>query len=213
MNVAYLRVSTDDQANGLEAQRATITAYAAKEGVSLASWHVDEGVSGGSSLEAREGLLGAIRDLRKGGLLIIAKRDRLARDVLVAATIEAAVSRLGARVVSADGAGNGVEAADAFMRSVLDAVAAYERALIRQRTKSALAAKRARGELVGTVPYGWWLGPDGVHLEPHPEEQTMIARVVELRQGGATIAAICRLRIPRLSQRTQVARVLARAGG
>ena len=42
--VAYVRVSKDDQKLGPEAQRASIEAWAAREGVRVASWHVDQGV-------------------------------------------------------------------------------------------------------------------------------------------------------------------------
>ena len=49
--VAYLRVSTDDQKLGPQAQRAQIEAWATKESIEVASWHLDEGVSGGAELE------------------------------------------------------------------------------------------------------------------------------------------------------------------
>ena len=45
--VAYLRVSTEDQALGPEAQRAAIEAWAARQGVQVLSWHLDQGVGGG----------------------------------------------------------------------------------------------------------------------------------------------------------------------
>ncbi|MBK8696886.1 MAG: recombinase family protein [Deltaproteobacteria bacterium] len=60
-----------------------------------------------------------------------------------------------ARVVSADGVGNGDTPADQFMRTILDGAAAYERELIRARTRAALKAKRARGERAGNVPWGY----------------------------------------------------------
>ena len=45
--VAYLRVSTDEQKLGPEAQRAAIQSWANREGVSVVAWHTDAGVSGG----------------------------------------------------------------------------------------------------------------------------------------------------------------------
>ena len=164
--VAYVRVSTDDQALGPEAQRASIEAWAAREGVQIASWHVDAGVSGASPIEERPALCGALAALREhgAGLLVVAKRDRIARDVVVAALVERAAGAARARVVSVDGVGNGDSPADAFMRTVIDGAAAYERALIRARTKAALGVKRARGERAGEVPYGYRLAADGVRL-------------------------------------------------
>jgi len=42
-------------------------------------------------------------------------------------------------------------------------------------TKAALGAKKARGERVGEIPYGYRLATDGVHLEPDQAEQAVIA--------------------------------------
>jgi len=194
--VAYLRVSTDEQHLGPEAQRAAIESWAAREGVSVVAWHVDQGISGAAGLDARPALVAALASLRanSAGLLMVAKRDRLARDVVVAATIERAAAGAGARVVSADGTANGGTDADAFMRTILDGAAQYERALIRSRTRAALAAKKAKGERVGTVPYGFRLAADGVSLEADEAEQGVIAVVRDLRAAGlsvrATVAAL-----------------------
>ena len=197
--VAYLRASTDDQRLSPEAQRASIEAWARVAGVELVAWHVDQGVSGATELDGRPALAAALADLRVrgAGVLAVAKRDRLARDVYVAATIDRAVEALGARVVCADGTGNGTTPADAFMRSVLDAAAAYERALIRSRTKAALAAKAAKGERTGTVRYGFTADANG-KLVPNAAEQAVLTQVRALRDAG-------------LSQRGIVAE-LARAG-
>jgi DNA invertase Pin-like site-specific DNA recombinase len=191
--VAYIRVSTDDQKLGPEAQRSAIEAWAAHEGVKVAAWHVDQGVSGGSDLDDRPGLVAALGELRalRAGVLVVGKRDRLARDVAVAATIERAARACGAKVVSADGAGNGDGPADAFMRTILDAAAAYERALIRARTKAALRAKRDRGQRAGAVPFGFTADAAGV-LSPNATEQAVIAHVRELRAAGLPLRAIVR---------------------
>lgn len=152
----------------------------------VAAWHADPGVSGGSDLDDRPGLVAALAELRLlgAGVLIVAKRDRLARDVYVAATIERAVDHGGARVVCADGVGNGETPADAFMRTILDAAAAYERALIRGRTRSALAVKKARGERVGAVPYGFQLREDARTLEENPNEHAALVELRAMRAAG-----------------------------
>lgn len=183
--VAYLRASTDDQTLSADAQRAAIGAWASREGVTVVAWHVDQGVSGASDLADRPALAAALGDLRvhAAGLLVVAKRDRLARDVYVAAAIDRAVASSGARVVSADGTANGDTPADAFMRTILDAAAAYERALIRARTKAALNAKRAKGERAGNVPYGYSADASG-RLVECPAERAVIAQVRALRAAG-----------------------------
>jgi DNA invertase Pin-like site-specific DNA recombinase len=148
------------------------------------------------------------------GVLVVAKRDRLARDVAVAAMIEKATLAAGAKVVSADGAGNGDSPADAFMRTLLDGAAAYERALIRARTKAALGAKRARGERAGGVPYGF-TADDAGRLTSCPVEQEVISIVGTLRAAGmplrGVVAELARRglisRTGRPLQLTQVARI------
>ncbi len=214
--IGYLRVSTDEQKLGPEAQRAQIAAWAAREGVEVASWHCDSGVSGGSDLSDRPALVAALGELRaaRAGVLVIAKRDRLARDVAVAATIERAAKACGAKVLSADGTANGDSPADAFMRTMLDGAAAYERALIRARTKAALQAKRARGERAGAVPFGF-SADEGGRLIPHEGEQKIIALVRKYRGEGvplrAIVAELARAglasRAGRPLQLTQVARI------
>lgn len=190
--IGYVRVSTEEQHLGPEAQRAAIVAWAAGEGVHVAAWHVDQGVSGATPVEQRPALCAALAGLREhsAGLLVVAKRDRLARDVVIAAMVERAAVQSGARVHSAAGEGNGDAPADAFMRTVIDGAAAYERGLIRARTKAALATKAARGERVGAVPYGWTLGADGVHLEAVEHEQCTIARVNALHAAGLSLRGV-----------------------
>lgn len=218
--VAYVRVSTEDQNLGPQAQRAALEAWAAREGVQVAAWHVDHGVSGATPIEGRSALCAALASLREhgAGILLVAKRDRVARDVVIAATIERAATAAGARLVSADGTANGDSPADAFMRTVIDGAAAYERGLIRARTRAALGVKKARGERVGEVEYGFRLAIDGVHVEADDAEQAVLAVVDELRSAGLSqrgiVAALSARgllsRAGKPFQKTQVARMLAR---
>jgi len=219
--VAYVRVSTDDQRLGPEAQRAAVEAWAAREGIQVAAWHVDHGLSGAMAVEARPALCAALAALRAhgAGVLVVAKRDRIARDVVIAATVERAAAGAGARLVSAGGEGNGDTPADQFMRTVIDGAAAYERGLIRARTKAALAAKSAKGERVGGVPFGFGLAADGSTLAAEPREQAVLVKVRELRAAGLTLRGIVaeceRAGIVSRSGRplslTQVARIAGRA--
>lgn len=189
--MAYLRVSTSEQLLGPEAQRAAIAAWALAQSVQVLGWHSDA-ASGATELDERPGLVAALGQLRAqhAGVLVVARRDRLARDPSVAAAIERATEASGARVLSADGSGNGSGPADAFLRAVVDAAAQYERALIRARITAALAVKRSRGELTGTPPYGWRVGPDGRTLEPHPAEQATAAQVRAWRDEGLSLRAV-----------------------
>ncbi len=190
--VAYLRCSTHRQELSPEAQRAAITAWAEGGGVQVVAWHEDLGVSGGSPIDKRPGLLAALDAVKTdgAGLLVVAKRDRLARSVLVAAMVERLCDRAGARLVSACGVGNGDGPEAQLMRTMVDAFAAYERALIGARTKAALAAKKARGERIGGIPYGW--RDDRGQLVEAAAEQVVVARARELRAKGLSLRGIGR---------------------
>ena len=218
--IAYLRVSTDEQHLGPEAQRAAIEAWAAREAMHVVAWHVDRGVSGAAPLDRRPALLEAVDALPRGGVLVVAKRDRLARDVVIAAMIERAAARVGASVVSADGVGVGDGPEAALLRAMVDAFAQYERALIRTRTKGALQAKRRKGERVGGVPFGYHLADDGTHVVRDDAEQRTLVRVHALARDGLSQRAIAELLnaelVPARGNRwhaTTVARLLARAPG
>lgn len=189
--VAYLRVSTDEQRLGPEAQRAAIEAWAVRLGVQVVAWHADQGVSGAAPLEKRPALLAALAELRSAGagVLVVARRDRLARDVMIAALVERLCERDGARVLSA--AGEGGEATDpsgVLMRTVVDAFSQYERALIRARTSAALAAKKARGERVGGLPWGF--RHEAGRLVPDEREQQVLELARALRAEGRTLRAV-----------------------
>jgi DNA invertase Pin-like site-specific DNA recombinase len=77
------------------------------------------------------------------------------------------------------------------MRRLIDSFAEYERLIIACRTKSALAAKRQRGERIsGAVPYGFTLAADGYRLEPLDVEQQALQLVRRLRADGRSFQAI-----------------------
>jgi DNA invertase Pin-like site-specific DNA recombinase len=187
--VAYLRASKDEQRLSPEAQRTAIKVWAERETVQVVAWCIDQGVSSVTPVEQRPALCEALALLREhgAGVLVVARRDRLARDPIITAMVERTVTSRSGRVVSAAGEGNGDSPADQFMRRVLDGASEYERALIRARTKAALAAKKARGERTGGIPYGFELRPDGRTLAPCATERRVIATIQEMRESGLSI--------------------------
>jgi DNA invertase Pin-like site-specific DNA recombinase len=190
--IGYVRVSTDRQADsgaGLAAQRAAIAAFAKRNGLTVTAIFEDAGVSGAAGLEDRPGLIDALAALRRGDALIVAKRDRLARDTMLSLVIEKAAGRRGASIMSADGCGNGDTAADAFMRTVMAGAAQFERSLIAARTKAAMAAKRRAGERIGEVPFGFDLTADG-RLVENAAEQLVISKIIECRAAGVSLRRI-----------------------
>ncbi len=207
--VAYIRCSKDErlQALGLEAQREAIATWARQYGVEVVAWHQDV-LTGATEPADRPGLMAAMADLQASGagFLVALRRDRIARDTLVAGLIGRAVEQAGGRLVTADGIASGDGPADALLRTVLDAVAQYERAMIRARIKAAMAVKRGRGELLGKAPFGWrgeGEGP-GRRLVEDEAEQAVIARARVLRGQGLTVRAV--------ADRLEAEGVVGRAG-
>lgn len=205
--VGYVRVSTDEQALGPEAQRTALARWCEHHGAALLEIHVDQGVSGAAELDKRPGLVAALAALKThgAGVLLVAKRDRLARDNYVSAMVHRLVERSGAIVRSADGAGDGDGPEAVLMRRIVDAFAEYERLLIKARTRAALAVKKARGERTGDVPYGWRVGEDGVHLEPEAREQRILSAARHHQTEGLSLRAI--------GARLEAAGIVPRAGG
>lgn len=192
--VGYLRVSTGQQADsglGLEAQERAVTDTARRLGLELVAVYTDAGASGTWELKDRPGLADAINTVRRGDVLLVAKRDRLARDSFMTAILEREISRKGARLVSAAGEGTADDdPTSIFTRRILDAVAELERSLTAARTRAALRSKRARGERAGNDPYGFRTNGDGKTLHPHDDEQRTLALIRDCRDAGYSLRAI-----------------------
>jgi DNA invertase Pin-like site-specific DNA recombinase len=143
--VAYLRVSTEQGRNGLgsEAQREAIARFMAAEGLRLLGEHVEvETGKGADALERRPVLREALAQAKTAkAAVVVAKLDPLSRDVafisgLMAQRVPFIVAELGAD-------------ADPFMLHIYAALAEKERALIAERTRLALAQRKAQGALLG----------------------------------------------------------------
>jgi len=144
--VGYVRVSTSAQGRsglGLEAQRAAIARFAEAEGLDVTQvfQEVETG-SGADALDRRPVLAAALSQARKAkAAVVVAKLCRLSRDVafisgMMAQRVPFIVTELGAD-------------ADPFMLHIYAALAEKERGMIADRTRAALAAKKAQGAVLG----------------------------------------------------------------
>jgi DNA invertase Pin-like site-specific DNA recombinase len=144
--VAYIRVSTSQQGRsglGIEAQRDALVRFAKETGIEIEAEFVEvETGKGSDALDRRPQLAAALAKARALKCsLAVAKLDRLSRDVhfisgLMAHRVPFVVSELGSDV-------------DPFLLHLYAALAEKERALISGRTKSALAAAKAKGIKLG----------------------------------------------------------------
>ena len=153
--VGYLRVSTEEQAAsglGLDAQRAAVERYAAAQGWELVEVLADEGTSG-KSIEGRVALEQALNRVEGRGrlaqALVVAKLDRLSRSLLDFASLMERSRRNGWQLVALDLGVDTATPSGEMMANVLATFAQFERRLIGQRTRDALAAKKAAGARLG----------------------------------------------------------------
>ncbi len=139
--VSYLRVSTSKQGIGglgIEAQREAVTAFAASRQGAILAEYVE--VESGKKND-RPALLAAIAHAKRAGaVLLIAKLDRLARNVAFISSLMEARTEF----VAVD-----APYANRLMIHLLAAFAEHEREQISARTKAALAAAKARGVVLG----------------------------------------------------------------
>ena len=151
--VGYARVSTAEQAEsgaGLEAQRLAIGAEVERRGWQLVEVYEDAGASG-KALTGRPGLvdaLEAIEDGRANGL-VVAKLDRLSRSLLDFAALMARSRAQDWTLCCLDVGVDTSTPSGEMVANVLAVFAQFERRLIGQRTRDALATRRAAGVRLG----------------------------------------------------------------
>jgi DNA invertase Pin-like site-specific DNA recombinase len=142
--IGLIRVSTGQQGEsglGLEAQEASIVAYAARTGSALLKVYREIESGGHDDLADRPELLKALAHARRtGSTLVIAKLDRLLRSTVAHSALKVAKVPF----VALDN-----ESANELTLDILVAVAADERRKISERTKAALGALKARGVPLG----------------------------------------------------------------
>jgi len=133
-------------------------------------------VSGTTELADRPGLAALLDRLESNGVrtVIVERADRLARDLMVQEVIVGQFSKIGARILTADGVDltSSDDPTRRLIRQVLGAVAEFEKNVIVLKLRAARDRKRARGERVeGRKPY-----------PQDDRERAVVARMRELRR-------------------------------
>src|SRR3954471_2270550 len=153
--IGYVRVSTDEQGvsgAGLEAQRRAIELECRRRGWELVGTIEDGGYSAKDL--RRPGVKEALRTLEAGeaSALVVAKLDRLSRSMIDFTALMAKAQRQGWALVALDCAVDTSTATGEAMANMLATFAQFERRLIGQRTREALAVKKAAGVRLGRPP-------------------------------------------------------------
>jgi DNA invertase Pin-like site-specific DNA recombinase len=148
MLIGYLRVSKADGSQTTALQRDALL----EAGVDAEQFYEDH-ASG--RLDARPGLVAALKALRPGDTLVVWKLDRFGRDLrhLINTVHDLNERGVGLKVLSGQGAAiDTTTPAGKLIFGIFAALAEFERELIVERTKAGLAAARARGRR-GGAPY------------------------------------------------------------
>lgn len=198
--VAYLRVSTDRQAErgyGLQVQERAVRAWARSGGHRVVAVYTDAGVAGSNGLGSRVALADAMEAIRSGRAagIVVARLDRLARDLIVQEQVLAEVRRIGGDVLTT-AAGEAHYLTDdpddpsrKLIRQVLGAVSEYERSMVALRLRAGRRRKAERGGFAyGSPPYGSRV--EGGVLVSDDEQQRALRRIAGLRAEGRSFREI-----------------------
>src|SRR3954451_4620672 len=191
--VAYYRVSTRQQQRsglGIEAQRAAVQRFAETENIRIIAEFVEaETGKGADALDRRPQLAAALGAAKKARCcVLVSKLDRLSRDVafvagLMAQRVPFIVAELG-------------RDADPFMLHLYAALAEKERRLISERTKAALAVRKARGGRLGNptnIREAGEIGRTSLVAVANEQARALMPLLRTLRtEGTVTIGAITR---------------------
>jgi DNA invertase Pin-like site-specific DNA recombinase len=198
--VAYYRVSKKQQGRsglGLEAQQQCVAELVQRESMELVDSFTE--VETGTGKRHRPQLQAAIEACQEhGATLLIAKLDRLARNVhFLSGLMES-----GVKFQACD-----MPEADSFTVHILAAVAQREAELISERTRSALAAAKARGTRLGN-PQGFASGVQAKGMKTRRQqarkayEGLVLDHICTLREAGRSYRQIAE-RLNALGERTR----------
>lgn len=182
--IGYVRVSTDKQEISPEAQRDAIMQWGELNEIKIIAIHSDV-CSGSVPWTERPGLTKAYNDLRRheAAWLVVAKQDRLSRDLYNSLHLQREMNRYDARVICCTDDPDAVQTPEKeLMANMLGSFAQFERALIRGRIKAALDVRRAQGIRMGAPP-----------LEASEQGRCVIWAVWTLKDRGHGAKTIAKL--------------------
>jgi site-specific DNA recombinase len=154
-------------------------------------YFVDEGISGTKESRNRPALAQMMRAVETGEIdaIIINSIDRLARKARLTLELAEEFQQAGVMLVSCKESIDTTTPAGQLFLTVLAGMAQFERDLIAERTRAALAEHSRRdGESGGRMPYGY--ARDGQSIRVEREASRIVRRIFALRSQGLTLRAI-----------------------
>ena len=181
MNYGYIRVSSDKQT--VENQRFEINQFCERQDIKIDGW-IEETVSGAKSYNDRK-LGDLLKDVKKGDIIICSELSRLGRSLFMIMDILNHCMEKECKVWTLkDGYRLGDDIQSKVLAFAFGLSAEIERNLISQRTKEALARKKAEG-----VKLGRPTGRKSSHVKLSGQE----GAIRELRAQGVTISGIAKI--------------------
>lgn len=179
--IAYLRISTDKQDEA--SQRKIISDYIASINLTVTAYASDQ-ASGAQPWQQRA-IAFALADASEGDAIIVSEISRIARSTVGVLTfLQAAAEKRVTVIAVKSGITLDGSTASKIVVTVLAMAAEIERDLLRERTKAALDARKARG-----LPVGRQAGATGKRNKLHGQE----AKIAELEAAKVSQSAIARI--------------------
>ena len=190
--IAYYRVSTDKQGIaglGMDAQREAVSRFIIGRGTLMGEFtEVESGRKAN-----RPQLLAALEECRRRrAVLLIARLDRLARNVAFIANL----MNSDVEFVAVD-----MPTANRLTIHILAAVAEHEREMISKRTKDALTAAKARGTTLGNPRYSESIAKARAAKGDQPPPPEVLSLMQQWKDSGKGLREIAR-ELNRLNVRT-----------
>lgn len=192
--VGYLRVSTKGQIGtdkyGIRTQMSSIREFCKAKGCEIARWYIDKGISGAK--EEREQFGRILRgDIPEGvEAVIVAKSDRVARDVYIYFAYKNELRKQGIQIISVaeDFGDQGVFTV--VLDAMLAAMAEVERQNITMRTSGGRRQKAKKGGYSGgQAPYGYDVSNH--ELTINEEEAEVVRSIYKYHRCGCSASEIC----------------------
>ncbi len=181
MYYGYIRVSSDKQT--VENQRFEITRFAKENGFEIGGW-IKETISGTKNYDKRE-LGKLLNKVEAEDVIVCSELSRLGRNLFMIMEILNVCMNKGCKVWTIkDHYRLGDDIESKVLAFAFGLSAEIERNLISQRTKEALARKKAEGVVLGRPK-----GSKSSHVKLSGKEQT----IRDLREQGVAISEIARI--------------------
>jgi len=193
--VAYLRVSTDGQAQedrfGLQVQREDIEKYAKQNNINIIKYYIESGVSGSKLDRPELNELLKDSDNKNFKAVIVAKLDRVARDLMAQLFIEKELLKNEVEIISVAEPMRATDPTGQLFRHIIGAFAQFERARINERMTSGRRQKAKKGKYSGGRPaLGYIADKNSKSLVIDNNKADIIRLAIDLRAKKLSYEAI-----------------------